>query len=122
MGPMTGILDSGGILHLNNLGGDISQFASMIYDNLGSAAQGAIQTLVFWLSTQFLSPLVPTNLSVSPWALLVKPIVSIIGGITANLALAPLLGLFLSMAAALALVYQMLKLFFKLLMAWLTII
>ncbi|MBI4035681.1 hypothetical protein HY383_01905 [Candidatus Daviesbacteria bacterium] len=122
MGPLTGILDNGGILHLNNLGGDISRFASLIYDNLSSAAQGAIQMLVFWLAAQFIAPIIPTDVSTSPWMLILKPIVGIVGGVAANLALAPLLGLFLSFAAALALVYQMLKLFFRLIMAWLTII
>lgn len=113
MGSMTGIIDSK----------QVANFSGKIFESLGEGAKGAVHWLVFWLSNQFLSPLIPKDLGTSPWALLIQPAVSIVLGtiVTATL-ISPLLGQLLSLAAALALVYQMLKLFFKLIMAWLTII
>lgn len=102
---------------------DTADFVGTVFDALGDNAKSAVHWLVFWLSSQFLSGLIPTTLSVNPWALIAKPILSVLGGFAVTeLGISPLLGLLLSFAAALALTYQMIRLFFKLLMAWLTII
>lgn len=111
MAPLTGIVGSG----------DAASLAGSIFDKLGDA-QFPVRTVIFWLSNQFLTPLVPTNLSANPWALLIGPAVGLVGGLVANAAISPLLGQFLSFAACLALIYQMIKLLIRLLTAWLTII
>lgn len=113
MGSLTGIIESG----------DVASFSGILFDSLGGEAQKAIRILVFWLSSQFVSGLIPdvggTGNALTP---LIKPIAGIITGIATNAMISPLLGQFLSLAAALALVYQLLKLLFKLIMTWLTII
>lgn len=113
MGSMTGIIDSG----------QVANFSGKIFESLGEGAKSTVHWLVFWLSNQFLSPMIPKDISTSPWGLLIAPVTGIIlGTIVSATLISPLLGQLLSLAAALALVYQMLKLFFKLIMAWLTII
>lgn len=107
---------------------NVSQFVDATFKSLGSDAKDAVRMLVFWISAQFASNLVPDDLlsgstKLSPYALLLKPVVGgIIGAGTAFFGISPLLGRLLGFAAALALIYAMLKLFFKLITAWLTII
>ncbi len=114
LGSFTGIFDSG----------EVANFTGTIFESLGDQAKHAIQILAFWLSSQFISPMIPTNILVnSPWGLLIKPLVSLfLGGGIAAFGISPLLGLLLSFAASLALVYMAIKLLLKLIMAWLTII
>ncbi len=93
--------------------------ANSIISNLGDAIN-PLRIVVFWLSAQFLMPIaggIPP-----PWGLIAGPVLSLLGGVTANVALPFFLGYFLSFAAALALIYQMIKLLLRLIMAWLTII
>lgn len=91
-----------------------------IFSQLGDA-QTTIRIVIFWLSSQFLSPLFQGMVQ-GPWGLVLGPAIGLGGGVLANVALPLLAGYILSFAAALALIYQMVKLLFKLIMAWLTII
>lgn len=110
LAPLTGIIDR-----------DRAEDAfNNVFSQLGDA-QTPIRIVIFWLSSQFLSPMFQGLVS-GPWGLVLGPAIGLGGGVLANIALPLLAGYLLSFAAALALIYQMVKLLFKLIMAWLTII
>lgn len=99
---------------------DGEQIGQVIFDQMGPDAQTAVRWVVFTLTSQFLMPL--AGVIPPPAGLIAAPIVSLVGGAAVVTGLPFFLGIFLAFAAALALVWQMLKLLLRLLTAYLTII